>query len=146
MRHLLLVMAAMLLTCCTSESEVNAQTNDGQGAAVYFTSDITPESLVKIYEALGVSPTATQRVGVKISTGESAQANYLRPDFIKPLVQKVGGNIVECNTAYEGTRSAGSLRYNVYSLDGRKVLTNAASLDGLQKGTYIINGEKRIVE
>ena len=99
-----LLLAAMLLTCCTSESEVNAQTNDGQAAAVYFTSDITAESLVKIYEALGVSPTATQRVGVKISTGESAQANYLRPDFIKPLVQKVGGNIVECNTAYGGTR------------------------------------------
>ena len=99
-----LLLAAMLLTCCTSESEVNAQTNDGQGATVYFTSDITAESLVKIYEALGVSPTATQRVGVKISTGESAQANYLRPDFIKPLVQKVGANIVECNTAYGGTR------------------------------------------
>ena len=99
-----LLLAAMLLTGCTSESEVNAQTNDGQGATVYFTSDITAESLVKIYEALGVSPTATQRVGVKISTGESAQANYLRPDFIKPLVQKVGGNIVECNTAYGGTR------------------------------------------
>ena len=166
----------MLLTGCTSESEVNAQTNDGQGATVYFTSDITAESLVKIYEALGVSPTATQRVGVKISTGESAQANYLRPDFIKPLVQKVGGNIVECNTAYggthivdyaeqiglgtksyqlisldqsssiDGTRSAGSLRYNVYSLDGRKVLTNAASLDGLAKGTYIVNGEKTIIQ
>lgn len=73
-------------------------------STVYFTDEITPESLVKIYEALGVS-TDGKRVAVKISTGESSRSNYLRPDFIKPLVQKVGGNIVECNTAYGGSRS-----------------------------------------
>ena len=72
---------------------------------MYFTKDITPESLVKIYEALSVAPKEGQRVAVKISTGESAQSNYLRPEFIKDLVQKVGGNIVECNTAYGGNRS-----------------------------------------
>ena len=69
---------------------------------VYFTKEITPEALVKIYEAVGKE--AQGRVAVKISTGESAQTNYLRPDFIKTLVQRVGGNIVECNTAYGGTR------------------------------------------
>lgn len=76
-----------------------------QNPTVYFTKDITPESLVKIYEALGVAPKEGQRVAVKISTGESAQSNHLRPEFIKDLVQKVGGNIVECNTAYGGNRS-----------------------------------------
>ena len=76
-----------------------------QNSTVYFTKDITPESLVKIYEALGVAPKEGQRVAVKISTGESAQSNHLRPEFIKNLVQKVGGNIVECNTAYGGNRS-----------------------------------------
>ena len=76
-----------------------------QNSTVYFTKDITPESLVKIYEALGVAPQPGQRVAVKISTGESAQSNHLRPEFIKDLVQKVNGNIVECNTAYGGNRS-----------------------------------------
>ena len=77
----------------------------GQTPTVYFTKDITPESLVKIYEVLGVAPKEGQRVAVKISTGESAQSNHLRPELIKNLVQKVNGNIVECNTAYGGNRS-----------------------------------------
>lgn len=77
-------------------------------STVYFTDEITSESLVKIYETLGVTPSEGQRVAVKISTGESSRSNYLRPDFIKNLVQKVGGNIVECNTAYGGSRSSTS--------------------------------------
>ena len=77
----------------------------GQAPTVYFTKDITPESLVKIYEVLGVAPKEGQCVAVKISTGESAHSNHLRPEFIKNLVQKVNGNIVECNTAYGGNRS-----------------------------------------
>ena len=76
----------------------------GQSSVVYFTRDITPESLVSIYEALGVNSEG-KRVAVKISTGESSRTNYLRPEFIKNLVQKVNGNIVECNTAYGGNRS-----------------------------------------
>ena len=76
-----------------------------QNPKVYFTKEITSESLVKIYEALGVTPKEGQRVAVKISTGESEKSNHLRPEFIKNLVQKVNGNIVECNTAYGGNRS-----------------------------------------
>ena len=71
---------------------------------VYMTSDISPEGLVKIYEALGVTPQEGQRVAVKISTGESGGHNYLKPELIKDLVQKVDGTIVECNTAYGGSR------------------------------------------
>ena len=69
---------------------------------VFMTTEITPESLVKIYESLGVE--AKGRVAVKISTGESQQSNHLRPDFIKNLVQQVNGTLVECNTAYGGNR------------------------------------------
>lgn len=72
-------------------------------ATVYFTSEITPESLVKIYKALGKE--ATGKVAVKISTGESAQSNHLRPELIGSLVHEVNGTIVECNTAYGGNRS-----------------------------------------
>ena len=73
-------------------------------AKVYFTKEITPESLIKIYEALGVE--ATGRVGVKISTGEPGGHNYLKPELIKDLVGKLNANILECNTAYGGKRMA----------------------------------------
>ena len=69
---------------------------------VYFTRDITPESLVKIYKALGVE--ATGRVAVKISTGESGNTHYLKPTLIRNLVEEVNGTIVECCTAYPGSR------------------------------------------
>lgn len=71
-------------------------------AKVYFTKNITPESLIEIYEALGVE--AKGRVGVKISTGEPGGHNYLKPELIKDLVQKLNANILECNTAYGGKR------------------------------------------
>ena len=77
---------------------------DGNAPAVYFTRDISPEGLLRIYEALAVE--AKGKVAVKISTGESEKSNHLRPDFIAPLVQKVNGTLVECNTAYEGSRSS----------------------------------------
>ena len=70
---------------------------------VYFTKEITPESLVRIYKALGRE--AKGRVAVKISTGEGGNNHYLKPDFIRPLVEEVHGTIVECNTAYGGSRA-----------------------------------------
>ena len=73
-----------------------------QASDVYFTSEITPEALVKIYESLGVPPTG--KVAVKISTGESSKSHNLDPQLIKDLVQSVNGTLVECNTAYNGNR------------------------------------------
>ena len=69
---------------------------------VYFTKEITPESLVKIYKALGVE--AKGRVAVKISTGEGGNNHYLKPTLIRNLVDEVNGTIVECCTAYGGSR------------------------------------------
>ena len=70
---------------------------------VYFTTSITPESLIKIYEALGKK--LTGKVAVKISTGEPGGHNFLNPNLIKDLVNKLNGTIVECNTAYAGRRN-----------------------------------------
>ena len=70
---------------------------------VYFTKNITPESLIKIYEVLGVE--LTGKVGVKVSTGERGSKGYLKTDLIKPLVNKLNGTIIECNTAYPGARN-----------------------------------------
>ena len=72
-------------------------------AKVYMTDRITPESLVHIYEAMGIS--LPGRVAVKISTGEPGGHNFLQPDLIKDLVHRLKGTIVECNTAYEGRRN-----------------------------------------
>lgn len=71
---------------------------------VYFTKEITPEALVKIYKALGKE--AKGRVAVKISTGEAGGDNYLKPALIRRLVEEVSGTIVECNTAYPGSRNS----------------------------------------
>lgn len=70
---------------------------------VYFTRDISPAGLVKAYHALDWKPTG--KVGVKMSTGESAKTNYLRPELIKDLIAELDGTIVECNTAYPGNRN-----------------------------------------
>ena len=71
-------------------------------AKVYFTKEITPESLVKIYETLGVN--LQGKVAVKLHSGEEGNQNYIRPEFVKAIVEKVKGTVVECNTAYEGAR------------------------------------------
>lgn len=88
--------AAMFGCASTPKSEATP-------AKVYMTTDISAEGLVRVYEALGVE--ATGKVAVKISTGEPGGKNYLKPELIKDLVQKVGGTIVECNTAYAGRRN-----------------------------------------
>ena len=70
---------------------------------VYFTSNLSADGLVRIYEAL--NRPAKGNVAVKISTGESALSNHLRPEFMKDLMKAVNGTFVECNTAYGGNRS-----------------------------------------
>ena len=70
---------------------------------VYFTKEITPETLIKIYEKLGVN--LKGNVAVKLHSGEKGNKNYLRPEFVKPLIDYVGGTVVECNTAYAGARN-----------------------------------------
>ena len=70
---------------------------------VYFTKEITPEALIKIYEVLGVK--LIGKVGVKVSTGEDGAKGYLKADLIGPLVKKINGTIIECNTAYPGART-----------------------------------------
>lgn len=94
--------AALVAGCsCKPAENQTQQTNDKP--VVYMTRDISPESLVRIYEALGRK--AEGKVAVKISTGEAGGHNYLKPALIEQLVKKVNGTIVECNTAYPGKRN-----------------------------------------
>ena len=86
-----------------SEETSTTQTNDT--AIVYYIKDITPQNLVKIYDALGVPVPDSAKVAVKISTGESKDSYNLEAGLIKELVQKVNGTLVESNTAYPGNRN-----------------------------------------
>ena len=70
---------------------------------VYFIKEINSDNLIKIYEALGVK--LDGKVGVKVSTGEKGAKGYLKADLIAPLVKKLNGTIIECNTAYPGARN-----------------------------------------
>ncbi len=67
-------------------------------AKVYFSKEITPEKVVEMYRALGVE--LPGKVAVKVHSGEKGNQNFLRPEFWRPMVEAVGGTIVECNTAY----------------------------------------------
>ena len=73
-----------------------------QKSKVYFTKDISSDGLIKIYQALDAN--LKGKVAVKISTGEPGGHNFLNPNLIKPLVDKLNGTIVECRTAYRGKR------------------------------------------
>ncbi len=71
---------------------------------VYFTKDISPESVIKMYNALGVK--LPGKVAVKVHSGEEGNQNFLHPEFMRPMVEYVKGTIVECNTAYDGARNS----------------------------------------
>ena len=73
-------------------------------AKVYFTKEITPESVVKMYETLGLE--LPGKVAVKLHSGEQGNQNYIRPEFVKAMVERVNGTVVECNTAYGGARNS----------------------------------------
>lgn len=101
---------------------------------VYVTRDISPESLIKIYEALGRK--AKGRVAVKVSTGEAGNPNYLQPSLIGPLVKKVKGTIVECNTAYGGRRSSAEEHMRVAEEHGFTKIAKVDIMDA--KGEFRI--------
>lgn len=85
-------------------------------STVYFTKNITNESLIKIYEALGIE--LKGNVAVKLSSGEPGGHNFLNPNLIKDLVQKLNGTIVECCTAYRGKRFDANSHHQVMKEHG----------------------------
>ncbi len=70
---------------------------------VYFCKNITPENIVKMYEILGKE--LPGKVAVKVHSGEEGNQNYLKPEFLIPIIERVNGTVVECNTAYQGARN-----------------------------------------
>ena len=94
---------------------------------VYMTKEITPESLVRIYHALGISLPGS--VAVKISTGEPGGRNFLQPELIRNLVPELKGTIVECNTAYEGRRNTSKAHWETMRDHGFTAIAPCDILD-----------------
>lgn len=167
MRKVLCVIAAMMLllsfTSCGSQTvppsaslepvqtgsstlspNTSQEPQDGQSPVVYMTTDISPEGLMAVYEALNWSPTGN--VAVKLSTGEPPASNYLRPELIQNLVQSVDGTIVECNTAYGGSRAETAMHYQVAEDHGFTAIADFQILDENGSMTLPVEGGTRLTE
>ena len=83
---------------------------------VYYSKKITPEELVKLYKAVGKE--LSGRVAIKVHSGEVGNQNFLRPEFFRPIINHVGGTVVECNTAYDGGRDTTEKHRATFKLHG----------------------------
>lgn len=139
-----MAMAAETPAAATSTAAVGAaaidfstlkhRVEDTSAPVVYFTKDISPEGLMKAYEALGRVPSG--KVAFKLSTGEAGNNHYLQPALIKDLVQKFDGNIVECNTAYGGSRASTAAHRQVIKDHGFDQIATVDIMD--EEGTMEI--------
>ena len=111
-------------------------------AKVYFTREITPEAMLRLYDALGVE--LPGKVAVKVHSGEVGNQNFIRPDFMKPMVDKVHGTIVECNTAYEGKRNTTKEHWDTMKLHGWTDIAEVDIMDEDGELELTVNGGKRI--
>lgn len=115
------------------------------GSVVYYTSDISPEAMVSIYEALGVELQG-DHIAVKLSTGEPPASNYLDPNLIADVVHLVDGTIVENNTAYGGQRASTAMHYQVAEDHGFTAIADFVVLDEDGSMSLPVNGGTRLSE
>ncbi|MDE6139553.1 MAG: DUF362 domain-containing protein [Alistipes sp.] len=125
----MICMAAAMLsaTGCGSSAKQTKTEDQPAEPAVYFTRDISPAGLMRVYNALGRQ--AEGRVAIKISTGEPGGHNYLKPELIGDLVRATGGTIVECNTAYGGRRSSTGEHMKAAEEHGFTAIANVDIMD-----------------
>ncbi len=109
---------------------------------VYFTKNITSENMIKMYEALG-NP-LPGKVAVKLHSGEVGNQNFIRPPFLKPVIEHVNGTIVECNTAYEGKRNTTEEHWNTMKLHGWTEIAPVDIMDSEDELILDIPNGKRI--
>ena len=131
-------------TSADTNTEVSEPATSGESSdhLVYFTSDISAEGLVRIYETLGWEPQG--KPAVKISTGEPPASNYLRPELIGDLVKTVDGTIVECNTAYGGSRSSTAMHKQVAEDHGFTAIADFDLMDEDGEVEWPMTGGSRL--
>ncbi len=111
-------------------------------AKVYYAKEITPENLIKVYEALGVE--LKGKIGVKVSTGEDGSRGYLKADLIGPLVKKLNGTIIECNTAYSGARNTAEDHIEVAEKHGFTSIADVDIMDAEGEMKIPVNNGKHL--
>lgn len=111
-------------------------------AKVYYTKEITPESLIRIYKALNVE--LKGNIGVKVSTGERGSKGYLKSDLIGPFVKSLNGTIIECNTAYPGARNTEEEHLKVAEEHGFTSFANVDIMDGKGEFKIPVNNGKHL--
>ncbi len=119
-------------------------TDNPDAPDVYMTTEITPEALVKIYDRLGFEPEGN--VAVKMSTGEPPNSNYLRPELIGDLVKKVDGTIVECNTAYGGSRASTAAHEQVIKDHGLDTISKDGFVDIMDSDGTSLTDDRAYIE
>lgn len=134
--------AAVILYRYLTSGHENAS-SDGT-PVVYMTTDISPEGLMAVYRALGVQAEG-EHIAVKLSTGEPG-SNYLRPELIQDLVQEVDGTIVECNTAYGGSRANTAMHYQVAEDHGYTAIADVDIMDEDGSLTLPVVGGSNLTE
>jgi len=147
---ILCFLALIIVVSCSSrkleaQQPENPQVEQSNGVpVVYFTTSITPEGLVAVYEALGLK--ADGNVAVKIHTGEPGNPHYLKPALIKDLVQQVNGTIVETNTVYGGRRASTAAHYQVARDHGFTDIAPVVILDERADISLPVTGGKHLKE
>lgn len=113
-------------------------------AKVYFSKTITPEKVVELYDLLGKQ--LHGKVAIKVHSGEKGNQNFLRPDFWKPIVDRVGGTIVECNTAYNGERNTTEKHKKLFSFHGWTKYFDVDILDAQGPDTELAVPDGKIIK
>ena len=109
---------------------------------VYFTKSITPQAMIRMYEVL--QKELPGKVGIKVHSGEVGNQNFIRPSFMKDIIQHVNGTIVECNTAYEGKRNTTEAHWETMKLHGWTNITDVDILDEDGEEVLEIKGGNKI--
>ena len=138
-----LILALALMLGITAS--VHAEDASSDAPVVYITTEITPQAKLRIYQALGVELTG-DHIAVKLSTGEPPASNYLRPELIVDVVQYVNGTIVECNTAYGGSRAETAMHYQVAKDHGFTEIADFLIMDENGSMTLPVEGGLRLTE
>lgn len=127
----------------TESSVAKGQNGETDTPVVYMTTDISSDGMMRIYQALSASPSG--KIAVKLSTGEPG-SNYLRTDLIGELVQSLEGTIVECNTAYGGSRANTAVHYQVAEDHGYTAIADVDIMDEDGSMTLPVTGGDNLTE
>ncbi|MCI8886756.1 MAG: DUF362 domain-containing protein [Hungatella sp.] len=109
---------------------------------VYFTKNLTSEAVVSMYEALGIN--LPGKVAVKLHSGEVGNQNFIRPPFLKPVIDRVQGTIVECNTAYDGKRNTTKDHWETMKFHGWTDIAQVDIMDEEEDLVLPVEGGKQI--